>query len=226
MAELDQFSLARKRAQQRTTAETQEQKQALKRRFASMGGLGTGASIKAEQQAEQAGSERLQGAMEGIDVAQAQEAQRQKEIEQAREFQKSEREAAQKYASEESALGREFAKTERIESQSFADAQRLAAEQFQGAQNDEQRAMIRNQFNRTMFMEKQKMDIQKSQWSKQMALAMKQFGLDEKVTNANLEMQKWSKEAQQGKMRKSFNSIFGGRGSEAASVIFGPGAFM
>jgi hypothetical protein len=230
MAEINQFELARRRAKQRSGAETQAQQGALKRRFATLGGLGSGASIKAEQQAAEQGAQRVQQATEGIDVAEAQDVARKEEIQEARKFQtserlgqqefaKGERLGGQSFAAEQAGIGREFQTSERIGGQKFANAQRLGSEMFAGAQSELQRDLAKDQFNKQMVFEKAKHKVAQSQFMEQMALALKQFGLDEKVTNANLKMQKNSKEGQFGVLRSEFGAFFD-RGISGSGVSF------
>ena len=230
MASINQFELARRRASQRSGAETQAQQGALKRRFATLGGLGSGASIKADQQVAEQGAQRVQQATEGIDVAEAQDTARKEEIQEARKFQTSERMGQQEFARGErlgsqefgagqAQIGREFQTSERIGGQKFANAQRLGSEIFAGAQSQLQRDMAQGQFNKQLSFEKEKHTIARSQFMQQLALAMKQFGLDEKVTNANLDMQKNSKEGQFAVLRSEFSNFFD-RGISGSGVSF------
>lgn len=131
----NEFDLARKRAQQQSNAAVQQQRDAIKRRAAAQGGLNSGAFIKQEQQAMQQGQEQLGQANEQIDTAQRAEARRIKEIEEQRNFQKGEREAAQKFAAAESALARG------MQADQFAKTFGLSKEQFeaQKTQNEWQK---------------------------------------------------------------------------------------
>jgi hypothetical protein len=98
VADLDnEFEFERSRAKQQVGAQVQGQKDALKRRFAAIGSVNSGAAIKQDQLAEQAGAERLQQANEGINAAQRSEARRMNEVQQARDFARTEREAGQTF---------------------------------------------------------------------------------------------------------------------------------
>ena len=114
-----EFELARKRAKQQTTAQTQQQKEAIARRFASLGGLSSGARIKTEQQAEEAGSQRLQAAEESIGAAERREQIRRQDIKEQREFQTGERIGSQEFAEAEAEKGRVFAGGERRVGEKF-----------------------------------------------------------------------------------------------------------
>jgi hypothetical protein len=53
------YGLLSKQMERQETQQTEQEKEALRRRFAAMGGLGSGASIKAESLAGEAGARRL-----------------------------------------------------------------------------------------------------------------------------------------------------------------------
>jgi hypothetical protein len=63
----------RRRAQQQQQSAAQQQGEALKRRFAAIGNLNSGAYVKAAQQQEQAGADAARNATSDIDAAQASE---------------------------------------------------------------------------------------------------------------------------------------------------------
>lgn len=63
----------RRRAQQQAVAQQQQQGEALKRRFAAIGNLNSGAYIKAANQQEQAGAATAQNALKDIDFQKANE---------------------------------------------------------------------------------------------------------------------------------------------------------
>lgn len=199
----DEFELARRRAAQRSSADVQKAQDAMKRRFAALGGGARGASIKADQQIQQQASEQLANVNEGIDTAQRQENRRVSEIKEARDFAKSEREAQQAFASSERAAGQQFQSSMLGKQQDFAKQERIASERFQGAQSAEQRSQAERFFKSEMKFKEMAERTRHSEFGKQYELAMKQYNLDEKVTNANLEMQKWSQEGQMSRLRKA-----------------------
>lgn len=84
---LNEFELLRQKAMQRARKEGQRATEALQRRFAALGGLQTGAAIKAQQVAQQEAQRIGEERLGDIDIAEAAERQRRKEITEGREFQ-------------------------------------------------------------------------------------------------------------------------------------------
>jgi hypothetical protein len=160
---LDQFALARKRAGQQSQAGLQAQQDAIKRRFASIGGSSSGAAMKAEQIAAEKSQEQLGQAEEGITAAETAEKSRLGEIEQARTFAQSERQSQQ-----------EFAKGEAEKARQFAIAERGAGEKFQSEQTAANRS----------FQERVQA-FNESESGKAMALALRQFEQDAATTEFN-----------------------------------------
>jgi len=150
------YELLRKRARQETQASTQAQQEALRRRFASIGSLGSGAAIKSEQLAAEAGAKQYRKAAEDIGMQEQAERQRLQEIEEARKYQTSEREAGQAFGAEQAEKSRLFATGERIGGQQFAGQQaalqrrfatseRIGGQQFAGQQASLQRSFQRGE---------------------------------------------------------------------------------
>lgn len=102
------FEYARGRIKQSESQKRQEEQDALKRRFAQLGRLSSGASIKAEQEAADLSAKREQEALGQVDVSEQMELQRRKELEEARQFATSEREATQTFATKEREAGQTF----------------------------------------------------------------------------------------------------------------------
>lgn len=138
-ANTGQFDLARKRAEQRANAEQQGQDDALKRRFAAQGSLNSGAFIKQQAIQADAASKRKADVMEGIDVAEAGEAQRQREVMEGRQFQTSERLGSQSFANQQRLGSQDFANQQRLGSQEFSRGERLGSQDFSAGQADIQR---------------------------------------------------------------------------------------
>lgn len=118
------YDTLRARAKSDVSQATGEQQDALKRRFAQLGNLSSGAAMKQEQISQQKGAELQQRATEGIDMAQEQEAAQVAEQAKQREFAKGERIASQAFAGAESELGR------RQQDRQFKASQNLAVSQF------------------------------------------------------------------------------------------------
>lgn len=87
---LAEFDLMRKQVAQRATAERQTQGDALKRRFASLGALNSGAALKAQMLADEQGSRAQEEAIQGVNMAEQGERARRQEIADNRAFQSSE----------------------------------------------------------------------------------------------------------------------------------------
>lgn len=165
------FELESKRAAQRAKTQTQEEEDALTRRFAAMGNVQSGSFIKQQQLAKERGAERLEGAEEAISGQRLAEEQRLAEAEEGRTFSRGEREAAQGFAASEAEKGRGFARGEREAGQSF-----LAQESKLGRKQQE------SQFEKTF-------NFSKSQASKQWSEVSRQAGIDAAVTASNLRVQ-------------------------------------
>jgi ATP-dependent Lon protease len=76
---LKEFDVLRSQARQRARTTGQQAQDALKRRFASIGGLGSGALIKQQQEAIRAEGQQSEQAQQAIDAAEAQEVRRRDE---------------------------------------------------------------------------------------------------------------------------------------------------
>lgn len=122
-APVNQFDVARKRAAQQESANSQQAGDAIKRRMASMGGGPSGAMVKLEGQARDESAKRLATANEGIDVAEQGENRRIAEVKEGREFQTSERLGSQDFAASQADTQRKYGTSEREASQTFAGGQ-------------------------------------------------------------------------------------------------------
>ena len=92
------FQIAEQNLRRKELQREQQEKEGLKRKFASIGGLGSGASIKAELAAGEAASRRMSEGKQQIEVAKLGEQARQEEIAANRAFQTSERLGGQGFA--------------------------------------------------------------------------------------------------------------------------------
>lgn len=153
MPEVDEFEILRKRARERGIQRQQETDQTIKRQFASQGMLGSGAHIKQAQLGAQE-SERITGEQLGeLDIAQARENQRRREVSEGRDFATRERVGSQEFAGQQAGLQRGFLSAERLGGQEFAGQQaglqrgfatseRLGGQQFAGEQAGLQRGFL------------------------------------------------------------------------------------
>jgi hypothetical protein len=144
------FDVIRKRIGQDVEGGKQQETEALQRRFASAGMLGSGASMKTESQARANLDQQRQQAMEGVDMAEIGEQQRLAEQQAAMDFARSERLGSQDFAAAQADLMRKYQTSERLGSQKFAQSERLGAQGFskemQGLQNAFQQKLFNKQF--------------------------------------------------------------------------------
>lgn len=202
MAKDSRFDILRRQAKQQTTAGTQAQKEALKRRFAQLGQGTSGAAIKAEQLAAREGEKQLGSRLGQIDIAEQTEKQRKQEIEEARQFQRGEREASQAFGAEQAAIARQFATGEREAGQAFASEQSSFARQFQEMLFDKQAQLQKalqegritaeqaeNEKNRLQQADQfmKQLEQAKDQFTKNYELAIKQFDEEVRVNNFNMQ---------------------------------------
>lgn len=81
------YDAMRRRAQQQVNAQTQEQDDAMKRRFAANGMMNSGAYLKQQQIANDQSQQRMAEATQNIDFQEQAENQRREETQQAQQFQ-------------------------------------------------------------------------------------------------------------------------------------------
>lgn len=183
-----QFDLARKRAAQDNNTQVQQQKEAIKRRSAQLGGGVSGAMVKQEQLAHEAGAKRVDEANEGINAAERGERARVAEINAGREFQTAEREAGQKFASGEAAKGRAFTTSERMSGQDFASAEALKGREFAAEESREARRFTAQEATKERAFRNRLAEVQQTQFGQQMSLAKAQFDWDKVVDKWNKDM--------------------------------------
>jgi hypothetical protein len=131
MAATSVFDLAKKRAQQKATSYQQQSTDALKRRFAQMGALQSGAAIKQEQLVAEKAQEQLGQELEGIGAQEAEFNRQQQEVKEGRDWQAGQAEIQRKFESGESALGRAFATAEAQKGREFTAGENLTQRQHQ-----------------------------------------------------------------------------------------------
>jgi hypothetical protein len=124
------YAMLRQNLQQQESTQSQMEQDALRRRFASMGSLGSGAAMKAEQKARDASAQRLMQGQGQLDVARLGEEQALEENQRSREFATAERLGGQTFAAEQAGLGRQFQTSERLGGQGFAAEQAGLGRQF------------------------------------------------------------------------------------------------
>jgi hypothetical protein len=130
-----QFDPLRKKAAETEAANLQTQKDALARRAAQLGGGPSGALIKQESLATDAMGRRLTDANEGINAQQTAALSQAREIQDQRDFQKSERVDAQKFA------GAQFDKQYGLQKEQFS---------FQQKQYKDTKSMAEKEFEQNL----------------------------------------------------------------------------
>lgn len=162
------YELQRKRVSQETAATGAQENEALKRRFARMGGgLQGGAYIKAQERLSGMQEQNKQKALESVDIQESLAQEQKDEAERGRQFARGERLGSQEFASGESAIGRRFASEEaekgrgwqsgeaekqrgwqtgeRIGAQDFAKGEREGAQAFSSWREDIGRGFQRSE---------------------------------------------------------------------------------
>ena len=116
---VSRYDAMRNRIKQDSSAAAGGDIDAMRRRFASMGGMNSGAAMKQEQMARDSASARADRSIGDIDIQESAEAERLAEAEKQRSYGTSEREASQKFGAGEAEKSRGFATSERLGSQQF-----------------------------------------------------------------------------------------------------------
>ncbi len=128
------FDFMRKRASGDVRRQVDSGKEQIDRRFAAMGGLNSGANVKAQLMADKQGLRATQEATEAIDATESAEMQRQREVEEGRAYGTSERLGSQDFASGEALKGRQYGTSEREASQAYGTKERLGGQEFVAGQ--------------------------------------------------------------------------------------------
>lgn len=199
----DQFELARKRASAQNNAAVQGQQDALKRRFASLGSVNSGAAIKQNQMVAERGQENLAAVNQNIDAAQTAEFGRKAELQANRDFARSERLGSQDFMGSQAELGRKFSTSERLGSQAFA-----------AGENATTRKIQQQQYDADMKFRKSVQESANSQFADQMDLANRQFAEDRATTQFNKDL------AAKGQ-KKSFQDILSNPQHAASTILTG-----
>lgn len=114
---VNHFDRARERASQRANTAAQTGGDALKRRFASLGGMNSGAAIKAQQLNDESANRQREEAIQGVDAAEAQDVQRRGEMDR----QYAEADKGRAFAAGEAEKGRAFQKAHNDLDRQFQD---------------------------------------------------------------------------------------------------------
>lgn len=194
----EKFGILRKRAKREAQAGTEQQKEALSRRFASLGMASSGEAIKQEQLAEQRGQAARRRATEAIDVAELGEKAQREAEERGRTFAREERVGAQQFAAGEALKGREFSAEQAGINRLFQSKEADKQRGFMGNQAQMERDLRNLHFNKNMKFRSKAFKYQKKLDAFQQSMATKRFDLDQEVTRFNMDI------AQQEMGRKGF----------------------
>ena len=174
MAEVDRYELMRQRLARQGNAAMQDQTEAMRRRFASAGGLSSGAAMRVESDVQNKGQQQLAENLQGVDIAQAQE-----------QYQQGEAEKGRQFAAQEAEKQRGFATAERLGSQEFANQQAEKGYAFQAGEGEKNRGLQKDLASWDYGLKKTQIENQKSQFNKQYNLEMKKFGYEQQVDEFN-----------------------------------------
>ena len=190
------FDVLRSKAEQDIGAQQQKAGEGLARQAVAQGNAGSGVQQKLASQQQQQFATQKQNAINDVE-SQREAAQSQAdEIQAQRDFAKAEREA-----------GQQFATGERLGQQEFASYQAKLGREFESGEAAKQRGFSEKLFNKDMaFKDKVRKD-NNAQFAKQFGLAMKQFDLDTKVSEFNMDManKQWNKKD----LLESMQNVFG-----------------
>lgn len=206
MAAANPYDLQRNRIRQDSATAAQGQNDALKRRFAAMGGLNSGSYLKAQERLSGQQDQNAQRAMEGVDIQESLAAEQKAESERGRQFAREERLGSQSFASGENALARKFATSEREAGQLFSTSEREAGQAFNAGEAQKLRDFSKGEsalaraFAREERLGNEKFagdqaylgrEQQQKQFNAQADLANRQFALDTDATDFNKRLSAW-----------------------------------
>jgi len=172
------FDMLKQRAAQESRAQTQEAEKGLTRQFSRLGGIGTGAFVKQQALAKEAGARRLGEATQNIEFQKLGEQQRQEDIQKQREFQTAERLGGQEFAAGQLGKQQEFARSERLGAQEFGASQAEMQRKYATGER-----VAAQDFQRGLF------DIEQGNTREKLDLAAKQFGMENNVNFLNARLQ-------------------------------------
>lgn len=176
---LAEYDAMRSRLSQRSNADVGQQQDAMQRRFASQGGLNSGAAIKQQQLIAEAGAQNREQAMEGVNSQESAERRRLQEAESQKEFQ-----------SQEAATGRQFQSQEALAGRAFAAGESRLGREFAAGESRLGREAQRGMFDEDMKFKDKVATWENSARGEQLKLAWEQLGLaqDEAAFNKAVSM--------------------------------------
>lgn len=172
------FDILKQKAAQDVRQGQQEAQKGLTRQFARLGGIGTGAFVKQQRLAQEAGQKQLGEAQQNIEFQKLGEQQRQDDIKKQMEFQTSERLGSQQFASGERLGSQQFARGERTEAQQFASTQAEMQRKYATGER-----IASQEFQYDMFSESHKLAMD------QLTIAQDTFDMENNVNFLNARLQ-------------------------------------
>lgn len=176
-----QYDQLRQRAAQQNNSVVQSQKDAMARKFASIGAANSGASIKQNDIIDQQGQQNLEGVNQGIDQQQQAENRQFAQIKQGQQFQTSERQAGEAYGTSQADAQRAFEDSELGKQQKFSDTELGKQQSFTSSENQINRDFTADQSDKAQT-------IQKSQFADSLEQAKAQMEVDKETTEFNERM--------------------------------------
>lgn len=143
------FDLLKQKASQDVQSQQQQAQKGLTRQFARLGGIGTGAFVKQQALAQEAGNKQLGEAKNTIEMQRLAELQRQDDIKNQQAFQTSERMGAQQFATGERTGAQGFAAAQAELARKFQTGERVSSQEFQQGLADASNAIARGQLDIT-----------------------------------------------------------------------------
>lgn len=160
---LPEYDYARRKATETANTTNQSEQDALKRRFAAMGALNSGSSIKAMQIQTDAAEQRKADALEGINVQEAAAKRAFDQQQQQMAFQSGEAAKQRLFGAEESGLGREFQSGEALKGREFQSGEALKGREFQSGESALSRALQEKQFQTQLAQQNEQFSKQYDQ---------------------------------------------------------------
>ncbi len=142
------YSLMRQQVAETEGQARQQEVEALRRRFASMGAQNSGAALKTEQNVNRAGAQRLQQAYGQLDINRLGEEQAMEEAQKQRDWGSTEAEKGRTFATGERLGGQAFMSGEAEKGRSFATSERLGGQTFMSGEAEKQRGFATSERER------------------------------------------------------------------------------
>lgn len=168
-APVNQYDVARTKATENANATAQTQNDAIRRRFASLGNLNSGAAIKQQQIAADQSEKNKSDALSSINAAEATE-------NSGRDFQREQQKAQQDFQARESGLGRDFSGGQSAMDRALQEKMQAAGFDFTGKQGAMNRAFQGDMASSAQSFEKGQRQIDRDQQAGIIAEQMKQQG--------------------------------------------------